>query len=71
MPTELEQRFPNITEWLQDGLVEIGQGSWSDAFITASDEGGVIFEGKRKYASLDAALEDLEAGIKKWQEENG
>jgi hypothetical protein len=36
----------------------------------AFDEGGIIWEGKRNYASIEALLEDAEQSIGKWIEEN-
>jgi len=37
----------------------------------ALDEGGMVWEGKTKYKSIDDLLDDLEAGIAQWLEENG
>jgi hypothetical protein len=37
----------------------------------ALNEGGCAFEGKSRYSSLDAMLKDVDAGIRRWLEENG
>jgi hypothetical protein len=39
--------------------------------VRALDIGGLIWEGKAKYPSLDALLRDLENGLTAWFEENG
>jgi hypothetical protein len=36
----------------------------------ALDEGGIVWEGKDKYAGLDELLLDLNAAIARWTEEN-
>ncbi len=39
--------------------------------VRALDMGGMIWEGKPAYASLDELLRDLESGLTAWLEENG
>jgi len=41
------------------------------SFVRALDMGGMVWEGKSKYKSVDAALDDLEAALKKIIEEIG
>jgi len=41
------------------------------SFVRAYDFGGTVYEGKESYPSLDAALQDLEAGIKACLDEHG
>jgi hypothetical protein len=41
------------------------------AFVVAYDEGGTVYEGQDKYPSLDAALQDLDRGIKEHLEKWG
>ena len=36
----------------------------------AFDEGGAIWKGKSSYDSIEALLNDAEAGIKKWADQN-
>jgi hypothetical protein len=64
-------RYPNIAAWVQDGWIEIGRDDFSSSFVRALDIGGMIFEGKTHYDSLDEALSDLDAGIAAFLEENG
>lgn len=67
---EFAKKYPNIATWVQDGTVEIGRMDRSGSFIMVHDEGGTVWEGKHKYASLDEALQDAEQGIGEWLEEN-
>jgi len=64
--------FPHIAEWVLAGsYVEIGYTeSYVRAFVRALDEGGVVYEGRTKYASIDEALQDLDAGIAAWIAKN-
>jgi hypothetical protein len=66
-----EARYPHIAGWVQDGWVEIGYTDYTRSFVRALDIGGQIWEGAARYASVDAALEALEAGIAAWLRENG
>lgn len=68
--TSIDERFPNIAGWVLDGNVEIGPCEYTDSFIRVTDEGGTVWEGKRKYRSLEHALADTERAIKEWADEN-
>ena len=67
---EFARKYPNIASWVEEGILEIGCAEWGDSFIKVIDEGGVIWEGKRKYANLDDALHDAERAIAEWLNEN-
>lgn len=63
-------KYPYITDLINNG------GGLSLEYIVdmkiivfAFDEGGAIWQGKRSYASIEALLDDAEAGIKKWTDE--
>jgi hypothetical protein len=63
--------YPNIVAWVSNGgWVEIGYETYTDSFVRALDEGGMIWEGAKKYKTVDDALQALEKGIGKWLEEN-
>lgn len=65
-------RYPNIAGWIEgDGWIELGSTQDSPSMARALDEGGMVWEGKTKYKSIDDLLDDLEAGIAQWLEENG
>ena len=53
------------------GWIEIGQDDFSQSFVRALDIGGMVWEGKSKYKTVDAALDDLEAALEKIIEEIG
>lgn len=70
--SELDVWFPNVNEWVfGGGWVEIGHEDRNGPFARALDEGGQIWEGKRKYSSLEDALKDLDRGIARWLKERG
>jgi hypothetical protein len=63
-------KYPYITDLINNG------GGLSLEYIVdmkiivfAFDEGGAIWQGKRGYDSIEALLDDAEAGIKKWADE--
>ncbi|EAZ90749.1 hypothetical protein [Crocosphaera chwakensis] len=59
-----EGTYPNITLWLTHGWIEIGQDEFSESFIRVLDPGGMLWEGKTSYKTLDEAFNDLEANLK-------
>lgn len=72
MAALFEKNYPNITNWVESyGWIEIGEAEYSESFIRALDQGGLIWEGLDSYKTIDEALEALENGIGGWLEENG
>ncbi len=70
--TNFSSTYPNIATWTESyGWIEIGQDNYSQSFVRALDMGGMVWEGKSKYKSVDAALGDLEAALEKIIEEIG
>ncbi len=70
--TNFSSTYPNIAAWTESyGWIEIGQDEESQSFIRVLDMGGMVWEGKSKYKSVDAALDDLEAALEKIIEEIG
>lgn len=64
--------YPAIAEWVEcQGWIEIGQDENSDSMVRALDCGGMVWEGRSKYASIDALLLDLENGITEWIDKHG
>ena len=60
-------RYPRISEWVKtQGWIELGQIDGFSNFILALDEGGMIWEGKAGYATMDEALQALEDGLSRW-----
>ena len=62
-----ESSYPNVARWVKDiGWVEIGWDDFSRSMVRALDIGGMIWEGRASYATLDAALEDLDQALAAW-----
>ena len=49
---------------------EMGQDDYSDSFIRALDEGGMIWESSADYETIDEALKALEKALADWIKEN-
>lgn len=65
--TPAETRYPHVARWVQDcGWIEIGQDDYSHSMARALDSGGLVWEGKASYATLDAALQDLDQALADW-----
>jgi hypothetical protein len=65
-----ERAYPHITLWVKAlGWIEIGQIDGMSSFIMALDEGGLVWEGNRKYKTLGEAFQALEQGLSDWIEE--
>jgi hypothetical protein len=70
--TAFESQYPIIHRFVEEmGWIEIGQDNMISAFVRAYDQGGTVYEGKDSYPSIEAALQDLEAGIEAYLDENG
>ena len=74
MATSFETRYPNITYFVDAvGYIELGRDADSPltSLIRALDQGGMVWEGKDEYATLDEAFQDLEQGLGTWMQEEG
>ena len=70
--TNFSSTYPNITYWTEScGWIEIGYDNNTDTFIRVLDEGGIVWESKPEYKSIDDALNDLESALGKIIEEIG
>lgn len=62
-----EDKYPNIARWVYEhqGVIEIGNDPDSPltSFVRAIDMGGMPWEGKDEYESLDDVFLDLDAGL--------
>lgn len=67
MKVQTEKTYPNIARWVDEheGWIEIGYDVDSPltSFVRALDCGGMPWEGKDSYDSLDEAMQDLDAGL--------
>ena len=64
-------KYSNIANWVLDGWIELGADEYNKSFVRAFDIGGMVWEGKRKYKSIEDALNDLDNGISDWMKKNG
>lgn len=67
----LATHYPNVAAWVAgSGWIELGDDGCSASFVRALDIGGMIWEGKANYVTVDAALADLDAAIAVWFKAN-
>ncbi len=74
MTTSFEEAYPNIVHFVDAiGYITIGHDDDSPltSFIQALDPGGMVWEGKDAYKTLDEAFKDLEQGLERWMREKG
>jgi hypothetical protein len=65
-------KYPNLWRWVAEyGTLEVGHCYMTKSFIRALDAGGLVWKGKAKYPSLEAAMTDAEAGIARFMEQPG
>jgi hypothetical protein len=64
-------RYPHNADWVMDGWIEMGRDDFSRSFVRALDIGGLVWEGQAQYATMDEALQALDAGIAAWLQEHG
>jgi hypothetical protein len=64
--------YPNIAAWTESTAgSKLDKTIFPQSFVRALDMGEMVWEGKPKYKSVDAALDDLEAALEKIIEEIG
>jgi hypothetical protein len=74
MANSLEATYPNIAYFADAiGWIEFGRDDDSPltSFIRALDAGGMVWEGKDEYKTLDEAFQDLEESLGEWMREQG
>ena len=71
-PDEFAAAYPHITAWVheEEGWIEVGPDDFSTSFVRAIYGGGLAWEGKPGYASMDEAMRSLDAGIAAWLRKN-
>jgi len=66
----IKDKYPALNEFINgEGHLDIGSQEYGVSAI-AYDEGGLIWEGKESYGTLEELLKDAEKGVKKWMKEN-
>lgn len=74
MKALFDESYPNIAHFVKSiGWIEIGYDDDSPltSLTRAIDSGGIVWEGKDTYQTLDEAFQDLEQGIENWMFEEG
>jgi hypothetical protein len=72
IPLSFQQQYPNIDRFINEiGRIEIGQDEGLSGFVRAIDFSGLVYEGQDSYPTMEAALQDLDQGIKAYFEEQG
>lgn len=74
MVASFETLYPNIAYFVDAiGWIEMGRDDDSPltSFIRALDQGGMVWEGKDEYKTIDQAFRDLEQGLGEWMREQG
>lgn len=67
MVSSFKDTYPNIARWVNEheGWIEIGcdaDSPWN-SLVRACDSGGMSWQGKDSYDSLDRALQDLDSAF--------
>ena len=63
MSGAIAEQFPNVAGWAEDGWIELGPSEWTRSFIRVMDEGGMVWEGKESYGSIEEAFAEAERAI--------
>ncbi len=74
MAAAFETLYPNIAYFVDAiGWIELGHNYDSPltSLIRALDQGGMVWEGKDRYTTLDEAFQDLEHGLAAWFQDAG
>jgi hypothetical protein len=60
----IDDTCTHVAAWVYErGWIEIGADEYSRSFIRVLDEGGMVWEGKTSYPSLDAALRAADSAL--------
>ncbi|MDQ3397119.1 MAG: hypothetical protein M3511_04990 [Deinococcota bacterium] len=72
MTKTFDDLYPNIAWWADGGgWIELGRDDYSRSLIRVLDIGGLLWEGDEQYPAIATALDQAEAFIAQWREENG
>jgi hypothetical protein len=70
--SDMADRYRHLWNWVQErGWIEIGRDGHLPSFARALDAGGLVWESKGRYGSLEDVLRDLDQGIATWWQEDG
>jgi hypothetical protein len=67
-----ERLYAHIARWVQTyGWIELGYDDYSRSFVRALDTGGMIWEGQKRYPTLDEVLQGMERALAEWMKAQG
>ena len=65
--SQFARDFPHVHKWVFGrGWIELGASGQVRSFARALDEGGMVWEGRRKYDTIEDALREMDNGIAQW-----
>jgi hypothetical protein len=72
VPNGFATLYPHIAKWVggEEGWIEVGSDEFSTSFVRALHGGGMVWEGRPCYLSMDEAFKALDEGIATWLGEN-
>jgi hypothetical protein len=72
MNATFERLYPYIAGWVQEhGYIEMRYDDYSHSFVRALDIGGMIWEGREYYLTVDEALQALVRALAEWMRAQG
>lgn len=63
--------IPTLHGGLKEGGIELGRDDYRRSLIRVLDIGGMLWEGEDQYETIDEAMNDADALLARWREENG
>jgi SOS-response transcriptional repressor LexA len=69
-PGSFEGAYPHIAAWIaEDGWIELGYEPNTDTYARAIDNGGVVWSGGHRHATVDENLRAMDSGIQDYMDE--
>lgn len=65
-----EAKYPNLANWVKDGVIEIGRTHYSKSIVRVMAEDDMVWESYARYPSLDHALTAADQAVSQWIKDN-
>lgn len=60
----IDNKYPILAKWVKsEGDIELGENGVTESFIRVLNEGGMLWESKREYKTIDEAFRAAEKAI--------